>query len=151
MIVRHTEPSLHNFIGNQAGVYGCIAPDPYSGEPLDFTECADAPNEYVLLSNGSDAASIFEWFGPGIYEGHTMFLPSCRGKEALQNGRAMVDFMFEELDAVMLWGQTPTHLPAARWFNRKLGFQLVGEKVHYMMGPSQLFRMDKARWEATRR
>ena len=88
MIGRTYDPALHNHIANQPGVYEFLATDPLSGEPLDYLEHALMPDNYVLLHNEDcDAAMIFEWSAAGTYEMHTMFMPSCRGKRALQAGR----------------------------------------------------------------
>lgn len=135
MIVQRTfDPALHNFIANQPGVYGMIAPDPLSGEPLDFSELAARPDDYVLLHYGDDAAMVFEWSAAGVYEMHTMFMPTCRGKKALEAGRAMVRYMFEDIDAFMLWGQTPTIYKAAIWFNRQLGGNLLERRTTTHLG-----------------
>ena len=148
MIVRATDAAVVNFIANQPGVYGFIAPNPYSGEPIDLTECAERPDHYVLLHNEScDGAMVFEWSGPGIWEMHTMFLPSCRGKKALEAGREMLAYMFDELEAFCIWGQTPRDLKAARLFNNHLGGRIVGEGEHYRFGACIHYRLTRDEWE----
>lgn len=121
MIERETDPELINRIANSEGVAEYIRPD---GATMDWTELASlrpAESGVVILSNGKDALSVFEMVLPGSYQGHILFSKSCRGRRAVETGRAMVAWMFER-GAQILWGDVPTWNLAARWFCRQIGF-----------------------------
>jgi hypothetical protein len=150
---------IHNLIANHPRVKPNLVMqgiDPESSEPLLFFECAARPEHYVLLHNGShdldpdaNAAMIFEWSAPGVWEQHTMFLPTCRGRKALDAGRQFLRHMFEVEGALMVWGQTPVGNRPACWFNRQLGGKSVGFGEQYSFGECEQFRLLRAEWDAS--
>lgn len=111
---------------------------------LDFSACVSSP-DYRILTNGRDAAAIFEWSAPAVWEGHTLFLPSCRGRRAVETGKAFCAWMFAD-GASMLWGQTPSILRHVRWFNRRVGFEPAGIGLHPVSGEVERFVMRKPGW-----
>jgi len=126
MIVRHRDALLHNLIANDPSVRPTFG---YHEGYTDLTPLVDMPETYVLLSNGRNAASIWEWSAPDVWQGHSIFLPEARGRTGIDAGRQMCRYMFDEIGAKMLWGMTPlTHRPA-QLFNRLLGFQEAGTGV----------------------
>ena len=139
MIVRATDASLHNYIANHPEVKPTIS---YTEDYADFSELFEHPDTYVLLSDGIGAASIFEWSAPGVWQGHSMFLPESRGKQGLAAGRAMIDWMFD-YGARMIWGQTPLDNRAAKMFNRLIGAKPNGTGVHHVAGPVQYFIFER--------
>lgn len=100
--------------------------------PLDGSALVSDPRNVVIADERGGA--IFAWRGPGIYEGHSFF--RVRGREALDLGKEIIG----KLDFEMLWGATPLQLRAARWFNRQLGFESLGE-IDTPEGRCELFRM----------
>lgn len=74
----------------------------------------------VILSNGEDAMALFTLTAPGIYQGHTMFANTCRGRRAIETGREIIAWMFDH-GAEVVWGSTPRGNRKARWFNRQIG------------------------------
>jgi hypothetical protein len=141
-----------NAIANQPEVYPFVCPDPSFGY-IFFDEHAARPEHYVLLHNGqhdddltATAAMIFEWSAPGVWEMHTLFRNECRGKAALAQAHEFVAFMYDEMGADMIWGQTPLDNKAARFFNRKLGGKSVGTGTHHAFGPVEFFRCFKHEW-----
>lgn len=125
MIVRATDASLHNYIANHPEVKPTLG---YNEGYTDFTPLLRHPGDYVLLSDGAGAAAIFEWSAPNVWQGHSMFLPECRGKEGMASAKAMCRWMFD-YGANMLWGMTPLDNRAAQMFNRLLGFREAGTGI----------------------
>lgn len=123
MIVRHRDALLHNLIANDPSVRPTFG---YHEGYTDLTPLVDLPETYVLLSNGKNCASIWEWSAPDVWQGHSIFLPEARGRVGIDAGKAMCRYMFDEIGARMLWGMTPLGHRAAQIFNRLLGFQEAG-------------------------
>lgn len=126
MIVRATDASLHNRIANHPAVKPTLG---YNEGPTDFTPLLDDPDNYVLLSDGSEAAAIFECSAPRVWQAHSMVLPTCRGWKAVDAGKAMLAWMFDEMNARLIWGQTPVDHKAAQMFNRLIGAKPEGRGV----------------------
>lgn len=144
MIFREQDADLLNRIANHPLVLPFF--DLGLSGSLDFTACAKDPDAYVILSNGSDAAALFEWSAPSVWEGHTLFAPTCNGARAVATGKAMCAWMFEN-GANMLWGQTPTTptiMRRVRWFNRRIGFKSAGIGFHPVSGEVERFVMRRA-------
>jgi hypothetical protein len=139
MIRRETGATLVNRIANHPAVLPYF--DLGKRDALDFTPCIES-DEYRILSNGGDAVAIFEWSAPGVWEGHTMFLPTCRGRSAVEAGKALCGWMFDH-GATMLWGQTPSILRHVRWFNHRIGFEPAGIGLHPVHGEVERFVMRK--------
>ena len=99
------------------------------GERMDFSELEG--KRYgeiggVVLSNGEDAVAIFEITAPGIYQSHTLFGPTCRGRKAIDTAKEMVAWMFDH-GARIVWGATPKYNRKALLFNRMIGAKVVRE------------------------
>lgn len=86
--------------------------------------------------------AVFAWRGPGIYEGHSFF--RVRGREAIRLGSSLIHMMADGYQARMIWGATPLDNRAARWFNRQLGFQSLGEIDMPESGLCELFILENA-------
>jgi hypothetical protein len=97
---------------------------------------ADRRNKWLFDERGG---AVFVWRGPGIFEGHSFF--RVRGREALYLGKAMLGVMFDNYEARMIWGATPLSNRPARWFNRQLGFQSLGE-IETPSGRCELFSLE---------
>ncbi len=123
MIRREWDAELHNRIANDPAVKPTFG---YNQGPTDLSPLLAEPESYILLSNGSDGAVIYEWSAPGVWQAHTMFLPSCRGRRAIDDAKAMIAWMFDHAAAEMLWGQTPMTNRPARMFNRLFGGKPAG-------------------------
>jgi len=125
MVRRETDISLINRIANDDDVRPFIRPD---GEPLDF-----APFEgkrigetgVVILSNGEDAVALFEITAPRIYQAHTLFAPTCRGRRAIDTAREMVAHMFGH-GADVVWGVVARANRRAVLFHRLIGASVIG-------------------------
>jgi hypothetical protein len=99
---------------------------------LDCTTLLSDPRNICLFDD--DGGALFRWSGPGIYEGHSFF--RVRGREAIRKGRDILS----AIEAEKIWGATPIALKAARWFNRQVGFQSLGE-IDTPEGRCELFEM----------
>lgn len=76
----------------------------------------------VILSNGEDALALFTATADGIFQGHTMFAETCRGRRAIETGKDILAWMFDH-GADVVWGSTPRENRKARWFNRQIGMR----------------------------
>lgn len=125
MVRPETDISLINRIANSDRVRPFIRPD---GQPMDFSILAGRrPTEtgVVILSNGEDALGLFEITAPGIYQAHTLFGETCRGRKAIDTAREMLNWMFSH-GARIIWGSTPRFLRHVMMFNRLVGAQEIG-------------------------
>jgi hypothetical protein len=93
-----------------------------------------------VLSNGEDAIGIFEETRERVWQVHTLFDATCRGRRAIETAREMVEWMMPRF-ADVIWGATPESNPAARWFNRQLGAEVIGHDVYEAEGPVELFAL----------
>jgi hypothetical protein len=138
MIRREHDPDFVNRIVNDPAVLPFF--DLGGRGELDMTPCVLADRDYIFLSNGEDALSLWEWSAPGVWEGHSLFLPSARGKKAVQAGRAMVEWMLDN-DARLLFGLTPIRMRHAMAYNRMIGFKQVDQRDHNILGHVAVFEL----------
>lgn len=125
MVRQETDITLINRIANSDRVRPFIRPD---GEPMDFSAFEGkriTETGVVILSNGEDALGLFEITAPGIYQAHTLFDASCRGRRAIDTAREMLNYMFAH-GARVIWGSTPRMLRHVMMFNRIVGAQEIG-------------------------
>lgn len=131
MVRLETDPHFVNRIANSDAVRPFIRPD---GAEMDWSPAvAHRPSVsgIVVLSNGEDAVGVFEATAINLEERQqafrmdTMFGETCRGRKAIDTGKAMLAWMFAH-GATIIWGATPRINRAARWFNRQIGGRAVG-------------------------
>lgn len=134
MIREETSSDLINAIANAPGVVEHVS---YIGE-VDWTPAVESP-DCIVVSNGSDAVGVFEKSADRVFQTHTIFGPTCRGKRAIETGKEMLDYMIPR-HAEYIWGYTPLRNAKARWFNRKVGAQVLGEDCLPMDGVVEVFR-----------
>ena len=138
-----------------ATVLNSIAADPTvaesmgwdGGEPMTFDKFAADPVHFILMDNGVDAGTIFEWRGPRIWEVHTMSLPSCRGENVFKVGLAIWREMFRD-HADIIWTQCPISNLPARGISRKIGGRSMGFGESHLVGQVEYFRFDRDDWLA---
>ena len=139
-IRRETDASLINALANAPDVAPFVN---YSTKPIDFAP-ALAPNcGVIFLSNGRDAVAAFERTAPRRWQSHTLFGPTCRGRAAIDTGRAMVAWMLDRC-ADVLWGATALKNRKARWFNHQIGAVVVGHADYEIEGPVGIFEIRRA-------
>jgi hypothetical protein len=141
MIRRETDAALINRIANHPKVLPLF--DLAKTGALDFAECVERPDDYVILSDGALCCAIFEWSAPRVWQGHTLFHPNAATRYAVTTGRAICVRMLSD-GADMLWGMTPSILRHVRWFNRQLGFSSAGIGFHHVSGEVEYFTMRKS-------
>lgn len=117
------------------------------GQEQDFTEMAADPEFFALFNNAEgDGGMVFEWSAPGVWQMHSLFLPSCRGKRAIRDAIDIGREMFTTVGATMIWGQTPVHLTGARMFNRLVGGSHLGFGKHWVSGDVEYFGSYRDDW-----
>jgi len=119
--VFHThDAELANRIVNQDGVREFFH---VSGDPVDLTPAVEPRSGItgiIALTDGDDALALFEMTHDGVFQSHTLFGPTVRGRRAVDTGRAMVQYMFDH-GAKVVWGATPRDNRKALWFNSAIG------------------------------
>lgn len=105
----------------------------------DMSAALMQPEQYIfLLNDTNDAMSLWDKKDEGWYEGHSMFRSTCRGKQAVGVGKAMIKFM-HDMGNVKLYGNTPLSNKQARMFSRMIGFKSVGLVQNEKCGVCELF------------
>lgn len=128
MIRVERDPDFINSIANSDDVRPFIRPD---GEAMDFTPMASARANEIggfILSNGEDAIAVCEATTPDVFQVHTMFAKTCRGRKAINTAREMLTWMFDH-GAQIVWGCTPRRHRAACMFNRLVGGREIGGDI----------------------
>ncbi|WP_343518092.1 hypothetical protein [Sphingomonas sp.] len=117
MIRRETDAELVNRIANHPSVWPHVA---RHGQPLDFSAAFPATQSgAVVLTNGEDAAMVFEQTADRVWQVCTMFQDTCRKERAREVGAAMRDYMAPYAD--LIFGKVPNSLPHAKRFYADLG------------------------------
>ena len=111
-------------------------------------DAADAP--FVSAIAGIDASEFmkkattlvsdhgFFFLEPitsSVLEAHMAFLPEGRGREALHAARQGLNYAFEQLGALVVFGRIPVEDRAARLFTRTIGFKSDGIRPREPDGP----------------
>lgn len=151
--MRIFEPDIPNIIANHPDVIRSLEWKPEDhpetkGFLLLDAQVADTDNWIFLISSNGELCLFFEWSAPGVYQMHSLSLPTFRGKDMMNAAKKLIEAMFIEYGADMIWGMTPLGNRAARMFNRKIGAKSCGFKTHFAAGDCELFRNSKARWIA---
>jgi hypothetical protein len=134
-IRRERDAALINKVANLTTVHPAIA---YHGQPLDWSAAFPAEDTgIVVLSNGADACAAFASTADRVWQGHTMFAPTCRGSRAIKTGKAIIAWMRPH--AGLIWGATPIQNRAARWFNRQIGGRSAGFDQYDTEGAVEIF------------
>lgn len=134
---------------SQADVLNRIANDPAVLEQMRL-QWVDLSGFYLRPKNvalgGESGVALFGYRGRGVYEGHYLFPPAVRGKEALAQCRAFLHTMFTNYRASLIIGEVPIENRAARHFTNALGFTRQGVSV--IQGRScVVYHMERATWE----
>lgn len=130
--MRTFDAGVVNAIANAPGV-----PELFGVDAFDFTSAIQKRSNIFLESNG--AVGIFDWSAPGVFEGHLLFSPQCRGLRAFREASRMRDYMFAH-HAGMLWAQPPVANEAGRRLVQMLGFDHAGFGENDLLGPVEYFQ-----------
>jgi hypothetical protein len=96
------------------------------GEEVSFDAVCEQSDRHIVVTNGVDAWMIAEFVSPAVYRCHSIFDTTCRGRAAVQAGKLLVKWMWDNTTASMLIGATPIENRKARLFNRWVGFSSDG-------------------------
>ena len=109
MLVRRVYDAQElNVVVNDPSVHPWVATGP---ELLDLTAVAQDFRNVVLLAEGG--AFVALWQEPGVYEVHTQFVATHRGKGAVLAARDALHYIFTATDAQELLTKVPRNNPAA--------------------------------------
>lgn len=134
-IRRERDARLLNRLANLPDVRPAVC---YHDQTLDWSAAFPAKDTgVVVVSNGCDACAVFASTNPRVWQGHTIFGPTCRGRRAVETGRAIIHWMTPH--AELIWGATPIGNRAARWFNRQIGGRSVGFDHYDTEGAVEIF------------
>lgn len=114
---------------------------------IDFT--LNFKNIISLECEGG--AWLFFSEGDGVYECHYFFLPSRRGRKALDMGRKCLKYMFDVIGAIKLIGRAPIENRLTNFYNTALGgTKGVIEKVYIKeldwSYEAQIYTLTKEEW-----
>lgn len=125
MVRREQNSEILNRIANDPAVLPFTRMDdqPWDFSPVEGKRLTELGG--VMLSNGEDAVGVFIMTAPGLYQAHTLFGPTCRGRKAIEVAREMLAWLFAH-NADMIWGKTPRWNKAACLFNRLVGAREFG-------------------------
>jgi hypothetical protein len=92
------------------------------------------PNNIMLVDGDDVGLATYEY--PGLYTCHLYF--KSKGRQAIKQGRAMLNHLFDNYDAKAVRGLIKMKIPAARWAARQMGWQSLGV-AHFPNGDDELF------------
>lgn len=121
-IRRETDPHLMRKIAESDGVMPFVGIEHNRPDWEALSSLRPGESGVVILSNGEDAMALFTMTAPRVFQGHTMFADTCRGRRAIETGREIIAWMFDH-GADVVWGSTPRGNRKARWFNRQIGMR----------------------------
>jgi hypothetical protein len=105
--------------------------------PVDnFVQWFEMPNN-IMLAEGRDVGLVTYEF-PGCYTVH-WYYQDARGRDAIDLGKKMVGFVFENYDAKVLRGLIRTDFKASRWACRQVGFKSYGNLTFADGDENELF------------
>lgn len=121
IVRREFDPAPINAILNHPEVHPHIVL-PEMGELDASGSIADPKNVFLVVDGG---CMVFDWQEPGLYEIHTNFLPSHRGKYAYDAIQEMFRWMFTRTDCMELLTRVPEVNKAAEAMTRRCHFSLL--------------------------
>lgn len=138
MIIKILEDAkVINEVANKPEVLPFIGPEL---ESIDLSDCLNYPSRYLFLTNEEQTAiTLWDMYSPGVWEAHTMFTKECRGRKAIETGKAMLDYLHTIRPVLLVWGQTPVNNKPANWFNQQVGLTKALEITHHVMGPEYVW------------
>lgn len=111
----------------------------------------DLSNYYDKLGNlaftDGAAVMLFPWMEGAAYEVHFMFPKPVRGKAAVEAASEMIDRVFTEHGARVIYGYPPRDNRAVRTLGYRLGFRPIGQTVTDSMGREcPIYTLECERW-----
>lgn len=132
-----------NAIANDPSVLPWVAQKGVAG--LDLAPVLDDPRNVGFLYDG--CCFVAHWLEPGLYEVHSMALPSARGPLVAEAARASIAHMFMATDAMELCTRVVRGNLAADALTRRMGFALRFEREGVWDGKGvRYFALPYADW-----
>ena len=119
MIAQTVDADIVNGIANNPDVRPYIGGDGH----LDLTPALENPLNVALW--GEHGGWFYAWSAPGVYEVHTLVLPSGRGAWARNAAKQSLTLMSER-GAVMIWTRIRRDLRHVRAFAVMCGLRSAG-------------------------
>lgn len=88
----------------------------------DLVTWFENPKHVMMVVGDNVGLCTYEY--PGLYNAHWFY--TARGKEAIDLGKAMIRYMFENKDAQVIRGMIRLDFKASRWATRKVGLRSLG-------------------------
>jgi hypothetical protein len=110
---------------------------------LDGRAWLSTPGNVAITFENGDIA-LFDDEGEGIYEVHFLF--ESRGKEAIRSARESFKQMFDDHDAVLIFGMVPDHRRDVKMLARWAGGKSRGLR-YTVHGFCELFVLSKIMWK----
>lgn len=131
-----------NFWVNHPDILPFVAPgfaafdaSPFFNEPRN-----------VMLEH-AHGLGLFFYAGDGVYEGHYLFGPKLRGREALHTAQRMISEVFTRHGATAILGKVARDHRPARVLTRALGFVPFGRgSVDSFNRPCVDYRLTREQW-----
>lgn len=95
-------------------------------EPIDLAPALSDPRNVALVSD--HGGFFLEWREPGLYEVHTQFLPSGRGRHAFEAVWEAMRYMFVETDCTRLLTRVPVFNRRTLAFTAAIGWRKLFER-----------------------
>lgn len=109
--------AIINLWANDVSIQPHVAP----GFPLmDYGTFFDNPRN--VMTEHKHGIALFIYIGNGDFDGHFLFGPNLRGKDAVSAAQAMINDIFTVHHANSILGKTPVENRPARLVSRALGF-----------------------------
>lgn len=141
LLERSFDAGFFNSVMNHPDVRPHIGPGPKVLDVSAFV--ADANN--VALAN-EHGGFLFHRYAPGIYEVHTQFLPSGRGKQALESAQYAAFWMFTQTDCMEILTKIQADNRPAIKLTVAMGFDFLYEHDRPEWGQVKYYRLDYHRW-----
>ncbi len=135
LITRSFDAGAINKILNHADVYPLVSGNLVG--PLDATALVEDHRNVLLMADGGGI--LFCQDEPGIYEVHSNFLPTHRGKYAIDVSKQAYRWMFLNTDCMILQTRIPSFNRPARMAARQVGFAPLFKREKAWATPHGVF------------
>jgi len=124
-VIREFDASRINEIVNHPQVRPWLTEAGVNSE-IDLSRLIANQDNVLLMIDGGGI--LFHWQEPGVYEAHTQFLPSVRGRSALAATRDSIRWMFTRTDCMEILSKVPVHNKGAEVWAQLSGASLDFER-----------------------
>ena len=129
---------------NHADVRPHIGPGPEVIDPAGFL--ADPRNIALFNEHGG---FLFHCHAPGVYEVHTQFLKSGRGRQALEAAKYAAFVMFTRSDCMEITTKIQADNKRAIWLTEAMGFEFLFEAEQEGWGLMRYYVLGYPKWASS--